>query len=195
MGHVSANIGGHYITNHSIEETNVQKYAPVPKDKQKAALAFLNEQLFQKPEWLVNVPYIWDITDSPDSFLYPLVDNVVSSANLLSIGKLGRLQQFAQYDSSNYTPEEYLYDLENYVFAELGRGGKVDSYRRYLQNRYVTQALEVVNSDAGRASDARNLLTGQLLDIQKKASKAKPADKASRAHWQAISLKIEKGLK
>ena len=112
-----------------------------------------------------------------------------------SIQKLSRLAQFAEYDSANYSPEEYLDDLAGLVFAELGRGGRVDSYRRHLQRRYVTSAISVVTSDAARTADARNLLVGQLLDIQKRAAKAKSSDTATQAHWQTLARQIETALK
>ena len=192
LGHVAANIGGRFITNKSIEEEG-PKYEPVPKARQKAALNFLNENLFQKPSWLVDVPYIFNLTDRPDSYLYTLVNNVVSASVLLNTGKLDRLEQFAEYGSGNYTPEEYLSDLRGMVFTELDKGGKVDSYRRYLQQRYVTQALSVVKSDT--VSGSKALLQGQLMDIQKKAAKAKGGDDATKAHWQSLAAQIEKGLK
>ena len=195
LGHVSANIGGRFITNHSIEQPDIVTYAPVPKDRQKNALNFLNEHLFNKPSWLVEVPYIFDITDQPDNRLYTLVNNVVSSSNLLSIAKLNRLQQFAQYDPSNYKPEEYLSDLTGMVFSELDKGRAVDSYRRYLQRRFVTAAIEVVNSTAAATSDGRTLLLATLMDLQKKAAKARPSDTVTKAHWQAISMQISDALK
>ena len=195
LGHVSANIGGRFITNHSIEQPEQVKYAPVPKDRQKNALNWLDENLFQKPTWLVDVPYIWDITDRPDNYLYTLVNNVVSASNLLDINKLTRLQQFAEYDSSNYTSEEYLSDLSGRIFSELGRGGKVDSYRRYLQRRYVTSAITVVGTEANRTSDGRNLIIAQLLDLQKRMAKAKSSDAATQAHWTTLSRQIETALK
>jgi hypothetical protein len=167
----------------------------VPKARQKAALDFLNEQLFQKPAWLVDVPYIFDLTDRPDNYLYPLVNNVVSASNLLDINKLVRLQQFAEYDASNYKPEEYLSDLQAMIFSELGKGGKVDSYRRYLQRRYVTAAISSAGSDAARSSDGRNLLVASLMDIQKRAAKAKSSDAATQAHWKALAQQIESALK
>ena len=194
LGHVSANIGGRFITNHSIEQPDLVKYAPVPKDRQKNALNWLDENLFQKPARLVDVPYIWDVTDAPDQQLYRLVDAVVSPSNLLSIQKLTRLQQFADSDSANYSPEEYLSDLTGKIFSELGRGGKVDSYRRYLQRRYVNAAISAVTAETARTADGRNLIIGQLLDIQKKAAKAKSSDAATQAHWQTLSRQITTAL-
>ena len=81
------------------------------------------------------------------------------------------------------------------IFEELYKGRATDSYRRYLQRRYVTVALEVVNSPAAETTDGRTLLLGQLLDIQKKAGKAKSSDAATHAHWQSLAKQIEKGLK
>ena len=195
LGHVSANIGGRFVTNHSIEQAGVDKYAPVPKERQKRALNWLNDNLFRKPSWLVAEPWIFNLTDRPDTYLYTLVNNVVSASNLLNIQKLSRMEQFTTYGSDNYAPQEYLDDLAGMIFEELYKGRATDSYRRYLQRRYVTVALDVVNSPAAATTDGRTLLLGQLLDIQKKAGKAKSSDAATHAHWQSLAKQIEKGLK
>ena len=52
-----------------------------------------------------------------------------------------------------------------------------------------------MNSPAAETTDGRTLLLGQLLDIQKKAGKAKSSDAATHAHWQSLAKQIEKGLK
>ena len=194
MGHVMRNIGGRYITYKSIEQDG-PVYEAVPKACQKEALNFLNENLFHKPAWLVEVPYIFNLTDRPDNYLYPLVNNVFSTAGLLDIAKLNRLEQFALYDASNYKPEDYLSDLTGMVFEELYKGKAVDSYRRYVQRRFVTAALDAVNSNAAAAADGRTLLIAELSDICAKARKAKSSDPATKAHWLAISKQISEGLK
>ncbi|MBO7077869.1 MAG: zinc-dependent metalloprotease [Bacteroidales bacterium] len=195
LGHVSANIGGRFITNHSIEQPDMVKYAPVPKERQKEALKWLDENLFHEPTWLVKVPYIWELTDRPDTYVSRLVNNVISSSSLLSVSKIARLGQFAQYDASNYKPEEYLADLEGLVFSELYKVGKVDGYRRFLQRRYVTVALEVAATAPARNTDVRALLVAQLDDIRKRAIRAKSADALTQAHWKTLASQIETGLK
>ena len=80
------------------------------------------------------------------------------------------------------------------VFTELEKGGKVDSYRRYLQNRFVTTALEVVKADRSKTSPSRALVMGELISIQKKAAKTKGPDAATTAHWQAIAQQITNAL-
>ena len=189
LGHVAMNIGGRYITYKSVEQPG-DVYAPVPKEHQKKCLDFLNRRLFVKPAWLVDQPYIYVLTDSPESKLYPLVNNIVSASFLLGIDRLDRMANLG-----DYAPEEYLEDLHKMVFTELEKGGRVSAYRRYLQTRFVTVALEVVNSQRAKSSPSRALLLGELMDIQKKAAKGKGPDTATKAHWTALAAQIEKGLK
>jgi len=113
----------------------------------------------------------------------------------LSIDKLTRLGQFAQYDPSAYKPEDYLSDLTGRIFSELGRGAAVDSYRRYLQRRFVTAALDVIASPAAATADGRTLLLATVMDLRARAAKAKASDPATRAHWQALVLQIDTALK
>ena len=63
----------------------------------------------------MDVPYVFNLTDRPDNYLYTIVNGVVSSSVLLSTAKLDRLEQFALYDSSNYGAGEYLSDLYDMV--------------------------------------------------------------------------------
>ena len=119
---------------------------------------------------------------------------MISSSSLLSLDRMDRMDQFAKADASNYKPEDYIADLHDMIFTELEKGGKVDSYRRYLQNRFVTTALEVVGNARAKTSPSAALVMGELLNIQKKAEKAKGTD-ATAAHWQAIAQQIEKALK
>ena len=194
MGHVAMNVGGRYITNLSVEQEGV-KYAPVPKERQKDALDFLNRRLFQKPSWMVEQPYIFNLSDHAEAqYLYPLINSVVSAGSLLSLTKLDRMASFAQASSDNYSPEEYLQDLHKMIFSELDKGGKVTSYRRYLQTRFVTVALDVVKADRSKTSPGRALLMGEILSIQKAASKAKSPDTATYAHWQTLAKQIENAL-
>ncbi len=194
LGHVSANIGGRFVTYKSVEQAG-PIYEAVPKERQKEALAWLNANLFQKPVWLVDVPYMYNLTDRPDSYLYTLIDGVVSSGNLFNIQKLSRLEQFAQRDPANYKPEEYLSDLTGMVFDELYKGKATDSYRRYLQRRFVSAAIEAATGRGVDNTDGKSLIIATLNDIQKKATKAKTSDKVTQAHWQDIAKTIEKALK
>lgn len=192
-GHVGTNIGGRYVTQKSIEQPG-PVYAPVPKEKQKAALDYFNRNVFTRPSWLVDLPYIYNITDQPDNYLHSVVNNVVSTSNLLNIAKLTRMGQFAQADPSNYKPEEYLSDLTSMIFSELDKRQTVDSYRRYLQRRFVSVALTVVNNKDNALTDGRALILAELKNIETRARKAKSSDFVTKTHWQSIAQQIEEGL-
>ena len=51
-----------------------------------------------------------------------------------------------------------------------------------------------MTAETARTADGRNLIIGQLLDIQKKAAKAKSSDAATQAHWQTLSRHITTAL-
>ena len=193
MGHVARNIGGRYITNKSIEEPGL-KYEPVPRAKQKEALNFLNEQLFKKPAWLTDVPYIYNIADQPDNYLNTQMSNIVSTSMLLNNARLTRMAQFSKDFPDTYSPQEYISDLSGMIFEELNKGGAVDSYRRSLQRRFVAQALDLVKSQANSMNDGTILVLAELENIYKKASKAKGPDALTKAHWQAIAKQIKDAL-
>ena len=108
------------------------------------------------------------------------MDNVVSAGNLLNLQKLSRLEQFAQ---------------SGMIFEELYKGRATDSYRRYLQRRFVSAALDAIGGRGAETTDGRALILGTLTDIQKKAAKAKSSDTATQAHWKSIASTIEKALK
>jgi len=63
IGHVSRNIGGYYETQKSVEQDG-SVYEVTPKAVQKEAVAFINNQLFVTPTWMLD-PKILDKISSP----------------------------------------------------------------------------------------------------------------------------------
>lgn len=192
-GHVMRNIGGHYITYKSVEQDGAV-YGPVPKERQVEALAYLNKNVFNKPSWLLDAPYITKIADGSDSYAKSIVNSVISASGVLEMAKFNRLAQFADQSSANYSPEQYASDLTSMIFSELYSGKKVDSYRRYVQKRYVATAIEVIKAQANVLTDGRALLIAEMAKVAEKAAKAKSSDAATSAHWKAISMQINDGL-
>lgn len=193
LGHVGTNIGGVLINNKSIEEPG-NVYAPVPKAQQKEALDFFNTYVFHKPEWLVAEPYMLKISQHPDTYLHGIIDAVVSTSVLLNVSKLTRLQEFADIDAKNYRPEEYLSDLYNMVFEELNNGKPVDSYRRYLQRKYVNTAISIITNKNNANTEARALVLAELTKIQKKAKASTSTNALTKAHWSDLALLIDQAL-
>ena len=193
LRHVATNIGGLPHRFKSIEEEG-DVYGITPKATQKEALKWLDENLFQKPEWLVAEPWMYRISQRPDTYLFKQVDFVLQTTPLLSLQTLSDLQLYADRSSQNYKPTEYLDDLYKVVFRELDSNAAVNTFRRYLQRAYVNTAIARLNAKGSQESDARALLMAQVMKIQKKAKASVSADAVTKAHWADLSNIIEQEL-
>ena len=106
------------------------------------------------------------------------------------------MQQFADRSSANYRPEDYLSDLMKRVFTEANTRAAVDSYRRYLQRRFVDQALLLLQDKKGNR-EASALLRAEIVQLQQKAKAVamQVKDVPTRAHWMELDARIAEALK
>ena len=109
MLHVANNLIGVYNTT-SAPEQNTKMLQIPPVEKAKAVVPFLKAQLFEKPEWLVNVPYADRIFANPDDQLQSVANRILPS--LISTYRIGQL-------NPNYGAANYLSDLKNAIFTSL----------------------------------------------------------------------------
>ena len=210
MGHVTTWIGGVNVDMKSSEQGGAV-YRIVPKAKQKAALAFLDANVFTTPTWLTPK----DI----ESRLGPSTLGTRQAAvltSLLSAQRLGRLAEAEQIDATNAYPlAEFLADLKTGVFA----GATPDANRRMLQRVYVERLAAIINPPPPPApnpaagfpvgpptppppfvaapnvprSDLPALARAQLRQIRDDArrSATSSAGAVSRAHWQDIADRVD----
>ncbi len=218
MGHVATVIGGVHVDLKTADQSGAV-YSVVPKARQKAALAFLSENVLTTPTWLMPREIITRI--GPNATLVARQSNLVTS--LLSAARLGRLAEAERYDAVNAYPiTEYLSDLRRSVFA--GRASEAN--RRQLQRVYVARLDALINPPAAGAaapgggpgggggggapprvfpfvtapnvplSDLPALARAQLREIQRDArvqSAAAPTA-GERAHWADIADRVQQSL-
>jgi hypothetical protein len=203
VGHVAKVVGGRYHTPRTVEEKG-KVHEPVPREKQKAAVQFLNENLFKTPAWMI------DKTITPYIGIDPaaLVGNNQSSvlSRLLGSAVLVNIVRDGQYDVF-----EYLDDLKQGVWTELSTGAPVDFSRRALQRAYVAncsreltaapattntnpllQAMAAAQSQNDVAGIFRGHLTGLLAEVTDAIDKT--TDTMTRYHLQDIKKRVEKVL-
>jgi hypothetical protein len=214
MGHVIRNIGGVYTTYKSIEQPG-DIYSPTPKNIQKEAMSFLDKQLFQTPEWLLNKEILNKIysTENPD-YLERIQLNVLSS--LLSSQRLLRMSitanRFSPIDT--YSPLEFMEDLKGYIWTELKTHKEINYQRRNLQKRYLSFVFNLlsappanVNSQAtalspymridyAKVSDVTSVARSVLAELRSEITAALPAisDKISKSHLQDVLASINLAL-
>ena len=195
VNHVLGNVGGVERTYRS-EGKGGDVYAPVARAQQREALAFLDEQLFNTPRWLLD-PRItnkvagWRSTDVGDLqqkvlrqlLGYELFDKLLAESS-----------QFG--DSLSYPLEEYLADLHHCIWGGLSSGKPMDVFRRNLQKSYVNALAAIVvglNPDI-RESDTWSAARADLARIAREVKTVLPkyGSGADRAHLNNVLEQIRR---
>jgi hypothetical protein len=209
MGHVSNNIGGVY-EHHKTYDQEGAVYTHVPKERQANSMAFLQEQLFETPEWMLNQDIFGKIQYSG------FVERVRSMQertlnNILSLGKMARLIENETANGSEaYSPITMMSDLRKGIWSELPSGRKIDTYRRNLQKAHIDrlaylmtaenqpkkpdfggyQKSTVVNTSQ---SDIRSLARAELNILKRNIGNAvaRTSDRMSKYHLQDAEERID----
>jgi len=217
MGHVTTTIGGVNVDLKSADQ-GANVYRVVPKARQKAALAFLNANVFVTPAWLEPR----DVTSRVGPATLSTRQAAVLTS-LLTPARLGRLAQSEELDPTNAYPlAEFLSDLEGDVFGDVFGGATPDANRRVLQRVYVERLAAIVNPPPTPAappaanpaagppptpppfvappnvprSDLPALARAQLRQIRDDARRGATASRgaAAKAHWQDIAGRADEAL-
>lgn len=214
VGHVTANVGGVYEN----IKTSMQSgpvYEPTPKAKQREAVAFLQQQVFATPTWLISKE-IWNRINNPGESDPVASAQETALSNLLSTERLTRLQESAdRYGAVKaYSALELFEDVQNGLFAELKTNKPIDSYRRKLQKSYVDKLNKMINSNnsvisfvsTGRSNsfasgdlsktDIPSIARAQLVSLKKQVERAATAesDRMSKLHLLDINQRIKDAL-
>lgn len=216
MGHVAGLIAGVTVDLKTSDQSG-SVFAVVPKARQQAALAFLNEQVFITPDWLQPAAIAARIGPSGLSARQVAVLN-----NVLSNARLGRLEAIEKFDAAAAWPvADYLAEMRRLIW-QTRQATAPDANRRALQRAYVARLAAIVNPPApapaaagaiGAAappappgpflapvnlaqSDLPALARAQLRAIQTAAKVAAAAATTSvlRAHWADIVDRVAEVL-
>jgi hypothetical protein len=207
MGHVTKNVGGIYETPKTADmEGNM--YEVVPSSFQNEAIAFLNEQLFKTPTWLLDQKIITKI--NPDSGVEAMKSLQGGTLNSLFSGdRLIRLIETSALDKKNYSVDELMTDLRKGIFSELNSNLPIDVYRRNLQKVYVNNLIDALDIDGKKTAmglnrrpvkysetDISSIARGQIVELKSRLSSgaAGATDRLSRLHLLDLVSKINNGL-
>jgi hypothetical protein len=164
------------------------RFTPVSRARQKAAVAFLNQNAFTTPTFLLDDEILRRIEPTGTVQRISSAQSGILSS-LLRNDRLMRMSEYAQgAGQGGYGPLELLADVRGGIFSELDGGRAVDVYRRALQRAYVDMLDEKINpppprpAAAGRGFGApqRPQLDPELSDI----------NAAARADLRALDAQI-----
>ncbi|UII26391.1 zinc-dependent metalloprotease [Fulvivirga maritima] len=207
VGHVLKNVGGVY---HDVRigMNEGPEYTHVKYDKQKRAVAFLNENVFETPIWL-NEEDIYN--KLPNSFgieISTMQQGVIES--LIKRFRITTLMNASiESEDKAYSFTELLNDLNKGIFRELYNKESVDFYRRNLQKMYVERLIQQVTTEENSSlimgmysyhhymSDMKGIIVDELkkeLKLIDKTKKSAKIDDLTRIHLEALASSIRKKL-
>ena len=195
MGHVAAIVGGVNAQQKAGGQAGVL-FTVVPKERQKAALDFLQANAFLTPKFLI-MPEVFHRIEA-EGALARLRNAQQSPLNaLLSTTRIARMVEQEAIDGEKaYKPSDYLGDLRRGLFRELNDATiNTDALRQNLQQGFVQMSGDRVNATTTDAV-VRSLLRAELknLSADLQRSQTKPATPAVRAHLEDLRDHIGKIL-
>ncbi len=188
MNHLVPLIGGFYSQQKHAGQDGVL-FTPVERERQKAAVKFLNENAFRTPTFFVRTEILRRL--EPQGVLDRLrnAQRMILN-NLLESRRFARLVEQEAIDGPRaYRPAEFLSDLRRGIFSELGAPQvRVDAFRRNLQRLYIELLSDRLNGRTPASDDQRPFFRAELRTIAREAAGAlsRAADSASRAHLEDL---------
>nr|WP_299388038.1 zinc-dependent metalloprotease [Allomuricauda sp.] len=212
MGHVANNIGGVY-EHHKTADQDGAVYTHVDREHQKNCMAFLNEQLFATPKWLI-VQDIFNKTQYSGS-----VENIRSTQvnylnMVLQMGKLARIIENETINGSDaYGILEMMQDLRRGIWSETRSGKAIDTYRRNLQKAHIDRLAYLMTTKSedklddwggyrkstainASQSDVRSVARAELNNLKRDIRNGLGSipDRMSRYHLQDALERIDQIL-
>ncbi|MCB9508619.1 MAG: zinc-dependent metalloprotease [Deferribacteres bacterium] len=198
MGHVSTNVGGIYAYPKTSDQDGFV-FTQVPASYQKAAVQFLNNELFATPKWLIRAD-ILRLFES-DGMLQRLRDlQARTLSSLFNADRLKRLSETeALYSVPSYTVVDLFGDVKRSIWSELEDKSAIDPFRRNLQREFLKKMADLMDAknEAFDESDARAAARGTLLQLKAELPRAidRKSDSASKFHLQEALAQVNKLLK
>jgi len=195
-GHVSTNIGGVYQNRKSSDQEGYV-YTPVSESYQEQAMAFLNENVFSTPDWLLDKEILRRIEHNGaleriKNLQARILNDVMAADVMIRLN-----ENYAFEGEEAYSPLEMLSDLRQGVWSEIYDYEAIDPYRRNLQRMYINNiAAAFENDESGRVdietSDIRPLLRVELntLNDDLEQASSRISDALTKAHIVDIQNRI-----
>ena len=186
-GHVANNVGSVYEWQRSSDEEKIV-YETVSRDKQAAAVEFINEQIFTTPEWLIDENILQRISATG---VADKIEGLQTYAIrvLMNDDRLNRLVEQQARDNKTYGVMDLMQDTREGVF---NAGNSESSYGRNLQANYVNALTELLKNKEV-AADVRAAARANLMEIR--AGMLGPeSDALVKGHFSELSQQIQVAL-
>jgi hypothetical protein len=200
VGHVISNVGGVKEDIKKPEQSGVV-YSNVDKAIQKESVEWLNDNVFDTPEWLIDKNILQNI-DYAGYFETMRSVQERHLNNVLSFDRIGRLLNAETVNTDYYSALDLFTDIQKGLF--IGNDRKLDIYERDLQRTYVDRLGYLMTGELQRGrrggdyydvsqSDVRAIVRGQLksLQTQLRSSMRGSRDTVTRFHYDDLLARVD----
>jgi hypothetical protein len=142
MGHARKYIGGNFIEYPVHGDGKPGGFTPVPREKQREALACIIKWLKEYPAWILDRDVVAMFEPGND----PVNDFIVSQVRVLASGSmLGKVGFTAKTSPDPYTQDEYLADLHDLIFENTIKGNDLSWTERNMQYAFLHTVFGALN--------------------------------------------------
>jgi hypothetical protein len=207
MGHVGRYIGGIEETPKTYDQDG-PVYEPLSAEEQRRAMAFLTEEAFQTPTWMLEEEVLRRI--EPAGTMDRIRRAQVSALNLvLSFQRLARVMELSAMEEDPYSLDALMTDVREAVWTELQTGEDVDPFRRNLQRGYLERMDMLLNTESASLppsiqqylpgytpinasqSDIRAYVRSELQTLRQQVERRRSSDEATRIHYDDVVMRID----
>src|SRR5689334_1153936 len=198
LNHVTQIVGGFNSQQKHAGQDGV-RFTIVPRERQAAAVRFLNENAFATPTWALKPEILRRIEAAGAVTRVNLAQERILNS-LLNNARFDRLVEQEAIDGvAAYRPVDFMADLRRGIWSEIEpRAGavRIDVYRRNLQNSYIDLLSAKLNVRPSVTDDYRALIKSELRDLSTAIGAAMPraSDRETRAHLADARDQIAKAL-
>lgn len=198
LNHVTAIVGGFNSQQKHSGQDGV-RFVIVPRERQAAAVRFLNENAFATPSWALKADVLRRIEPlGAMARVNAAQERILNS--LFSNTRFDRLVEQEAIDGvAAYRPADFMADVRRGIWSEIETGPgvvRIDVYRRNLQNSYIDLLSNKLNVRPSVTDDYRALIKAELRDLNVAIGSAlqRTSDRATRAHLADARDQIAKAL-
>ena len=198
LNHVTQIVGGFNSQQKHAGQEGV-RFTIVPRERQAAAVRFLNENAFATPTWALK-PEILRRIEAAGAVARVNIAQERILNSLLNNARFDRLiEQEAIDGAAAYRPADFMGDLRRGIWKEIEPGAgavRIDVYRRNLQNSYIDLLSAKLNVRPSVTDDYRALIKAELRDLSNAIGSAlqRASDRETRAHLADARDQIAKAL-
>ena len=164
VGHVAGNIGGVYEFNKKPSQTG-EIYIHTTKSKQKESLNWLQKNVFETQNWLLDRDILNKIDEVGYSEMMTKYQNRFLK-KLLNTKTLKSLIDAEVIQENNYAAIDMVADLRRGIFSETRIIKNVDLHRRNLQKSFINRMMSLMKDASIENTDIPSIIRGELTTLK-----------------------------